>query len=78
MEEYDPCHGCGYKENRIKSSWMYNHNWWWWTMSSNEESTTNVWFVSTSDVLNDSYVDDRSGNTAVVRPVIVISKSVLN
>ena len=57
-------------------SWVYNSNYWYWTMSQYQDSSSRVWIVSGDGNLNGDYV---SGfGYGVVRPVIVLSKSVLS
>ena len=74
VEEYDPCGGCGAKEQRITANWMYNSNYGYWTMSAKEGSVNYVWYVSDNGGLDGNYVNGGS-TSRVVRPVITISKS---
>ena len=78
FEEFDPCGGCGAKGNRIKSAWMYgNYN--YWTMSPYNDSDSSVWvFNGGGDFGNANVSSSNAGyGSIVVRPVIVLSKSVL-
>ena len=56
------------------NSWLYNSNYWYWTMSPSNTSTSSVWFVYIGGILSRSNVS----YYYVVRPVIVLPKSVLN
>ena len=64
-------------------NWTYNSNYWYWTMSAYQDSSSHARGVfSTGEVLA-SFINDGSGSTSgrnssgVVRPTIVLSKSVL-
>ena len=55
-------------------SWVYNSNYWYWTMSRYNDSASYVWNVGSDGSL---YYYNVTYNDRVVRPVITISKSVL-
>ena len=55
-------------------SWVYNSNYSYWTMSDYYNSNFRIWSVSSNGIYG-NYV--RDGKYDVIRPVIVISKSVL-
>ena len=64
-----------YKKTQTTPSWAYSSSYSCWTMSQEEDSNSNVWYVGYDGNL------DRDGVTSpfrAVRPVIVLSKSVLN
>ena len=56
-------------------SWVYNSNYWYWTMSPYTDSASDVWGVSSDGRLRDFSVGDYGD---VVRPVIVLSKSLIS
>lgn len=62
-------------------NWVYNSNYWYWTMSQLNDSESQVWFVSNSGALVTDNARGRCGGAycggGFVRPVIVLSKSVL-
>ena len=66
------------EEGRIKAedtpTWLYNENYEYWTISQYNDSASCVWLVINDGRITGSgvYYDD-----TVVRPVIVIPKSVL-
>ena len=55
--------------------WLYNNNYSYWTISPYNDSTSDVWIVDYNGSLYN--VDGDSGKH-VVRPVIVLSKSLLS
>ena len=75
----------GYSEACIQSgycsktddvpTWVYNSNYWYWTMGPYNDSTANVWYVYIDGSLD--YSNEDYGESIGVRPVITISKSVL-
>ena len=60
--------------NSNNAEWLVNGQW-WWTRSADEDSRSKVWTVSTKGVLYSTYSRD---DYSVVRPIITISKDVLN
>ena len=56
-------------------SWVYNSNYWYWTMSQYQDSSFNVWLVLNDVGLGYSNV---YGYDGVVRPIIVLPKSVIS
>ena len=81
FEEYEiSCGGCGAKENRIITNWMYNSKYCYWTSSSEDSDTLLfVWYVNTTGtLLFNYYINGMSNNQCAVRPVIVLPKSALN
>ena len=66
----------GYKYTEETPVWAYNSNYYYWTMSPYQEWTSRVWYVGNNGGLESSDVD-YSGNY-VVRPVIVLSKSLIS
>ncbi len=58
-------------------SWVYNSNYWYWTMSPYTNSASYVWGVSSSSGLGGDGVVSYYGD-GVVRPVIVLSKSLIS
>ena len=66
----------GYVPTSSTPSWVYNSNYWYWTMSQYQDSASTVWNLNRDGSLrNHLGVSNLDG---VVRPVITISKSVLN
>ena len=66
----------GYVPTSSTPSWVYNSNYWYWTMSQYQDSASTVWNLDRDGSLrNHLGVSNLDG---VVRPVITISKSVLN
>ena len=65
-----------YRTTDITPTWIYDENYTYWTMSSYNDSTSNVWEVSNGGNLRNSEVFGYYSGGAV-RPVIVLSKSVL-
>ena len=57
--------------------WMYNSKYWYWTMSPYSDSASNVWGVDSNGWLSRYSVDDYGGGR-VVRPVIILSKSLIS
>ena len=82
-EEYDayPCgESCGIveKRQRINADWMYDSKYYYWTMSIKDNLTNTIWNVTEYGGLGDMnlyYGSFYPGQ--VVRPVIVLDKSVL-
>ena len=68
--------GCD-NNNCMNSSynWLYNKNYWYWTMNANGDSMQSVWGVFHYGYLFGNGV---YGDNGVIRPVIVLSKSVLS
>ena len=68
-----------YMNSATTPSWIYG-NYTYWTMSSNDVSTSKVWYVgrlcqaSCFGALSEAYIYDKH----MVRPVIVLSKTVLS
>ena len=62
-------------------TWVYNSNYFYWMMTPNNDSTSNVWTVNLDGNLNSmnvtNYRTPGTGESLVVRPVITLSKSVL-
>ena len=56
-------------------SWVYNLNYWYWTMSPYTDSAPYVWRVGGSSRLDSGVVGN---DGSVVRPVIVLSKSLIS
>ena len=56
-------------------SWVYNSNYWYWTMSPYTDSAPYVWRVGGSSRLDSGVVGN---DGSVVRPVIVLSKSLIS
>ena len=72
FEEYEiSCGGCGAKENRIITNWMYNSNYSYWTMSPATSSA--VYYLSSNGSFGNGFVFTSN----VVRSVIVLDKSLL-
>ena len=76
-KEVDGCGGCGavfVHQDFAKYEWMHNSNHIYWTMTSSSDSTYNV-----KTVYSDGSLEQRDVyySGSVVRPVIVLSKSVL-
>ena len=57
-------------------SWLYNDRYFYWTMSSFNDSSKDIWVLSGDGTFNNREVC-RGYTEAVIRPVIVLSKSVL-
>ena len=82
-EEYDayPCgESCGIveKRQRINADWMYDSKYYYWTMSIKDNLTNTIWKVTEYGGLGDMNVYYGSFYPGhVVRPVIVLDKSVL-
>ena len=79
FEEYAiDCGGCGVKIQRITENWMYNSNYDYWTISIGNRNSNYIWFMSidgnwaSMDVTNPGFFN------IVIRPVIVLDKSVLS
>ena len=68
------CTGICYEAIVPQYDWMYNSNYWYWTMSPYNDSASHVWNVNNDGTLRSNDVGYDNG---VVRPVIVLSKSVL-
>ena len=66
----------GYAKTDDTPSWVYNSNYWYWTMSPYTNSASYVWIVSYDSWLWSNSVS--SGYDGVVRPVIVLSKSLIS
>ena len=69
--------GTGYRKTESTPSWVYNSNYWYWTMSPYTNSASYVWGVSSSSGLGGDGVVSYYGD-GVVRPVIVLSKSLIS
>ena len=65
-----------YKKTQSTPSWLYNEDYSYSTMSLNFDSTSGIWFVRSDGELDSFGVDDSFDR--VVRPVIVLDKSLLN
>ena len=76
--EYDDSNPTGkhYNKTATTPSWVYNSNYSYWTMSQYNDSASSVWRVIKDGSL---YAGNVSSTYSfdVVRPVIIISKSVL-
>ena len=59
-------------------SWVYNSNYWYWTMSPYTDSASDVWYVDFVGGLGGGGVRDGGIGVGVVRPVIVLSKSLIS
>ena len=64
---------CCYLTDSVPN-WVYNSNYWYWTMNQHPSWTLNMWIVHTDGSLSSN---DLRGSFGVVRPVIVLSKDVL-
>ena len=75
--EYDICPGCGYIQVGLfaKDNWIYNNNYESWTGSIPDNSDGEIFTISTDGRL---YNADVYSSKYVVRPVIVLSKSLLS
>ncbi len=78
--EYYPCGGSycpAETAERFKDTWMYNSNYWYWAMT--QSSSENVWIIKYNGQLGEGgpMHSDNFGAKGVVRPVIVLPKSVL-
>ena len=63
-----------YRKTELTPNWLYDENYWYWMMVSLNDSSSRVWYVDTYGDLEHSPSDNEYGS---VRPVIVLSKSVL-
>ena len=55
-------------------SWMYNSNYWYWTQVP-KDAMTNVWTIHSDGDIGNAFVGNYNG---VVRPVIILSKTLIN
>ena len=72
------CTGSCYQVGRKTDdtpSWVYNSNYYYWTMSPHSDSASRVWNVSSDGSPGYGGVDDIY---SVVRPVIILSKSLIS
>ena len=77
--EYKPCGDiCGVVEVRkfAKYDWLYNNNYWYWTMVHDTDSGS-VLIIENNGLIKGMSVSTYTGSYGVVRPVIVLAKSVL-
>ena len=75
FEHYKPCGDeCGIEKDIITTEWMYNNNYWYWTNTPHNDSSFRVWGIKNLGDMDYSNVILSNG---VVRPVIVLPKSVL-
>ena len=77
-EWYDNGSAAFWQKTENTPSWVYNENYWYWTMSQYNDSASNVWYMGNNGSPSCNFVYYSFGNSGAVRPVIVISKSVLN
>ena len=68
----------GYDKTDDTPSWVYNSNYSYWTMSPYTGSASNVWNVGKNGSLEWSGADNYYYGVGVVRPVIVLSKSLIS
>ena len=65
----------GWIKTESTPNFIYSSSYSYWTMSSYNDSLGIVWYVTNGDYFGNTVVADKKG---VVRPVIVLSKSVLS
>ena len=66
----------GWEKTENAPSWLYNNKYWYWTMSQYNDSKYDVWDIGSNGGLGSSCVICNSTNH-VVRPVITVSKTIL-
>lgn len=69
------CTGSCYETIKLKYDWLYNNNYTYLTMSTYGDSTMDVFCVRPDGGFGSSSI--RNGGLDVVRPVIILSKTVL-
>ena len=79
MGQTCPTCGNGWIKTDNVPTWIFNSNYWYWTSSQYNDSSSHVWYVSNNGDLSSHYVISNYvyGSGGVVRPVIVLKKTIL-